>query len=89
MSRISINPWSADGARLYVGDFHRPLLHVVDCAARKVVETVPLTGVPGWPFCTPDGRFVMVEDVVDETASRRKPAIHITETWYEEFRGRE
>lgn len=51
---------SNDGRRLYVGDFHRPLLHVVDCAARRVVETVALTGVPGWPFTTADGAHVIV-----------------------------
>ena len=51
---------SPDGRRLYVGDFCRPLLHVVDCASRQVVETVPLTGVPGWPFNSRDGDLVIV-----------------------------
>lgn len=36
-----------------------------------------------------DGRFVMIEDVELETAPQRKPAIHVTENWYEEFRNRE
>jgi YVTN family beta-propeller protein len=60
---------SPDGTRLYVGDFHRPLLHVIDCAARKVTETVPLTGVPGWPFNSADGSYVMVT-TYDEPADR-------------------
>ena len=51
---------SPDGALLYVGDFHRPLLHVVGCRARKLLRTVPLTGVPGWPFISRDGRYVIV-----------------------------
>ena len=36
-----------------------------------------------------DGRFVMIEEVFDETPPQRKPPIHITENWYEEFRDRE
>ena len=36
-----------------------------------------------------DGRFFMVEDVVAESVASRKPAIRITENWYEEFRERE
>ncbi len=44
----------------------------------------------GWSYdVSADGRFVMVEDVVDDDAARRKPAIHITENWYEEFRERD
>ena len=35
------------------------------------------------------GRFVMVERVADESQEQRKPAIHITENWCEEFRERE
>ena len=35
------------------------------------------------------GRFVMVERVADDSQEQRKPAIHITENWYEEFRDRE
>ena len=60
---------SPDGSRLYVGDFNRPLLHVVDCASRKLVETVPLTGVPGWPFNSLDGSLVIVT-TYDEPADR-------------------
>lgn len=60
---------SPDGGRVYVGDFHRPLLHVIDCAARKVIETVALTGVPGWPFNSSDGKYVIVT-TYDEPADR-------------------
>jgi DNA-binding beta-propeller fold protein YncE len=60
---------SPDGARLYVGDFHRPLLHIIDCASRQRVETVPLTGVPGWPFNSRDGDQVIVT-TYDEPADR-------------------
>ena len=31
----------------------------------------------------------MVEDVAVETSETRKPAIRITQNWYEEFRDRE
>ena len=51
---------SHDGSRLFVGDFHRPLLHVFDCAARKLISTHALTGVPGWPFLSPDGQTLAV-----------------------------
>jgi hypothetical protein len=36
-----------------------------------------------------DGRFVMIEEVEEESAPQRKPAIHITQNWYEEFRDRD
>ncbi len=51
---------SRDDASLYVGDFHRPLLHVIDRATHKIAHTVPLTGVPGWPYQTPDGRTLVM-----------------------------
>ena len=60
---------SADSALLYVGDFHRPLLHVIDRAARRVSDTVPLTGVPGWPFVSGDGAYVVVT-TYDEPADQ-------------------
>lgn len=60
---------SPDGRRLYVGDFHRPLLHAIDCASRTLGETVPLVGVPGWPFNSLDGRTVIVT-TWDEAAGR-------------------
>lgn len=51
---------SRDDALLYVGDFNRPLLHVVDRSAHRVVRSVPLSGVPGWPYQTPDGRTLVM-----------------------------
>ncbi len=60
---------SHDDQRLYVGHLDRPLLHVIDCAARQVVETVPLTAVPGWPFVTQDGSRVLVT-TYDERADQ-------------------
>ncbi len=51
---------SPDERFLYVGDFHRSLLHVIDCENRKLVETVSLVAVPGWPYPTPDGKHVVV-----------------------------
>lgn len=60
---------SQDGKKLYVGDFHRPLLHVIDCASRQLTETVPLTGVPGWPFNSADGAIVIVT-TYDEPADQ-------------------
>ena len=44
----------------------------------------------GWNYdVSADGRFVMIEEVADESQEQRKPAIHITENWYQEFRNRE
>ncbi|MDA0785763.1 MAG: YncE family protein [Proteobacteria bacterium] len=60
---------SNDGSRLFVGDFHRPLLHVIDCAARQLVSTHALTGVPGWPFVSPDGKTIAVS-TYDEPADK-------------------
>ena len=51
---------SNDGQHLFVGDCHRPLLHVIDTAARAVTGTHALTGVPGWPFLSPDGKTLAV-----------------------------
>ncbi|MDE0307918.1 MAG: YncE family protein [Albidovulum sp.] len=51
---------SPDGKILYAGDLYRPLLHLIDLATREVVETIGLTGVPGWPFNSRDGRLVIV-----------------------------
>ena len=43
----------------------------------------------GWSYdVSADGRFVMVEDVAVEKSETRKPAIRITQNWYEEFRDR-
>jgi DNA-binding beta-propeller fold protein YncE len=54
-----------DTDTLYVGDFFRPLFHVVDTVARKVVRSVPLRGVPGWPYATPDGRHIVVSTYLE------------------------
>lgn len=51
---------SPDSRKLYAGDLNRPLLHVIDLATGDVVETAGLTGVPGWPFNSHDGRLVIV-----------------------------
>ena len=59
---------SPDGAMLYVGDFHRPLMHVIDLSTRKLTRTVPLAGVPGWPYPTPDGRHVIVTTWIEAEA---------------------
>lgn len=53
------------GNILYVGDFFRPLFHVVDTHARRVVRSVPLRGVPGWPYATPDGRHIVVSTFIE------------------------
>jgi len=51
---------SKDGARLFVGDFNRPLLHVLDTKTRALTATHQMAGVPGWPFVSPDGRHLAV-----------------------------
>lgn len=51
---------SHDGSQLYVGDFYRPLLHVIDCKTRSLRSTHKLAGVPGWPFVSPDGAHLVV-----------------------------
>lgn len=59
--------WHApDRDLLYVGDFCRPLFHVIDTASRRVVDTVPLKGVPGWPYATPDGKHIIVSTYLAE-----------------------
>jgi len=60
---------SPNGALLYAGDFHRPLLHILDCTTRELVKSVPLTGVPGWPFISGDGGKIIVT-TYDEPADR-------------------
>jgi hypothetical protein len=58
--------WHApDRDLLYVGDFFRPLFHVVDTAAREVVHSVRLRGIPGWPYATPDGRHIVVSTYIE------------------------
>lgn len=62
---ISVSP---DDTLLYVGDFDQPLLHVFECATEKLVNTIALTAVPGWPYPTPDGKYLIVT-TFDEHAS--------------------
>jgi DNA-binding beta-propeller fold protein YncE len=54
---LSVSP---DDTRIYIGDFNRPLLHVADAATNRVIETAKLVAVPGWPYATPDGKYVIV-----------------------------
>ncbi len=51
---------SPDDRWLYAGDFCQPLLHRIDTDSMTLEKTIGLTGVPGWPYPTPDGRFVVV-----------------------------
>jgi DNA-binding beta-propeller fold protein YncE len=55
-----------DGARLYVADFCRPSFHVINTATREIERTVPLKGVPGWPYATPDGEQIVVSTFLAE-----------------------
>jgi hypothetical protein len=41
------------------------LLHVVDCEGEEIARTVQLKAVPGWPYATPDGKYVVL-DTYDE-----------------------
>ncbi len=50
---------------LYVGDFYRPLIHIIDTKLRKVVQEIPVKGVPGWPYVTPDGRYLAVSTYIE------------------------
>lgn len=59
--------WHApDAAVLYAGDFCRPMFHVIDTDRREVVRSVPLKGVPGWPYATPDGRHLVVTTYIED-----------------------
>lgn len=60
---------SPDDEKLYIGDFYRPQLHVADTATLEVAETVDLHAIPGWPYPTPDGQWVIVT-TYDEPADR-------------------
>jgi len=58
--------WHApDKDLLYVGDFFRPLFHVVDTVSRKVIDSIELKGVPGWPYATPDGKYIVVSTYIE------------------------
>ena len=58
--------WHApDKELLYVGDFFRPMFHVVDTISRKVTKSVKLKGIPGWPYATPNGKYVVVSTYIE------------------------
>jgi len=58
--------WHApDKELLYVGDFFRPMFHVINTVSRKVVSSVALKGVPGWPYATPDGKHIVVSTYIE------------------------
>ena len=57
---------SPDDRWLYAGDFCRPLLHRIDTERMTLDRTIELTGVPGWPYPTPDGRFIVVTTFDEE-----------------------
>ncbi|MBV8869008.1 MAG: YncE family protein [Acetobacteraceae bacterium] len=78
---------SSDGARLYSADDQEPALLVVDTATDRVVDTVPLEGLPHTNASvdrekrvrvTPNGKYVLVADyasaglVAAETADLRR-----------------
>ncbi len=89
--------WSRDGKELFY--IEETTLIAVEVAsgsdfrigpAERLFSDPKLTYDHGWSYdVSADGRFVMIEDVEDESGEPRKPAIHITENWYEEFRDRE
>jgi DNA-binding beta-propeller fold protein YncE len=54
---IAVSP---DGGRLYAGDFNESLVHIFDCENGSPSSVLELTGVPGWPYPTPDGRYLAV-----------------------------
>lgn len=57
---------SPDDRWLYAGDFCQPLLHRIDTERMTLEKTIALTGVPGWPYPTPDERFVVVTTFDEE-----------------------
>ena len=89
--------WSRDGKELFY--IEETTLIAVEVAsgsdfrigpAERLFSDPKLTYDHGWSYdVSADGRFVMIEDVEDESGEPRKPAIHITENWYEQFRDRE
>ena len=51
---------------LFVGDFFRPMLHVIDTNQKEIVRTISLKGVPGWPYATSDGKNLIVSTYLAE-----------------------
>ncbi len=86
--------WHApDAPVLYAGDFCRPLFHVIDTDRRAVVRSVPLTGIPGWPYATPDGQYLVVTTYIEDEDrgfveifdASRFERLHLTELPAEPF----
>ncbi len=87
--------WSHDGTELFFVDGNALMAAKVTTTPSFAVGEVrglfddPYLGRSSWDYdVSEDGRFVMVEEIVPEGESRRKPSIHITQNWYEEFRDR-
>jgi eukaryotic-like serine/threonine-protein kinase len=86
--------WSHDASELFYAEEQRILMAVemiADPSLRpgKVESLFPYQNqsIHVWDYdVSVDGRFVIVEDAAPEDAEQRKPAIRITENWYEEFR---
>ncbi len=89
--------WSHDGKELfYVEGDTLVAVEVTTGADFRIGRVERLFPDPrlyydyGWNYdVSAGGRFVMVEEVPDETTPQHKPAIHITQNWYEQFRDRE
>ena len=88
--------WSHDGKELFYAEGNSLMAVAVSSSptfsvgkAQRLFDDSNL-GIGAWDYdVSSDGRFVMVEDIVEEGEGRRKPAIHVTENWYEEFRDRD
>ena len=61
--------WSADSRTLYVSNFRRHTLHVVDVAARRVVGTVRVGRHPKVVAVAPDGHTVYVANWAGQSVS--------------------
>ena len=67
----------ADGRRIFTTIESEHNLKVIDTAADKVIDTIPLTGMPNQCAVTPNGRFVGVPirdgngvDIIDMTQNK-------------------
>ena len=88
--------WSHDGKELFYVEGNTLIAVEVTTGpelrigpSERLFSDPKLSGF-AWDYdVSADGRFVMVEDVADESQEQRKPAIRITENWYQEFRDRD
>ena len=90
--RQELNGKSDADLREFLGNVTEPRSHREEKACipnRLTFDEDPSLGERSSYDVSADGRFFMVEDVVAESVASRKPAIRITENWYEEFRERE